>query len=122
MDWKKVTDKINPYIAKMNPYLNKAKEYGKKAADFAETQIQMTPLFIKTQAEYDALLLDKRVVIIAYDDTDSLAQDIRLFSSIWLTRAFMDTARLRFISLHESVDLAQSLGLAIPLDMRVRYE
>lgn len=82
----------------------------------------MTPLFIRNQSEYDALIVEKRAIIVAYDTTQDIAQDIRLLSSLWLTRAFMDTARLRFISLTESVDLAHNLGLVSPLDMRVRFE
>ena len=122
MNWQNITDKLNPYIAKMDPYLDRAKQYGKKAAEFAEEQIQTTPLFVRSQAEYDALITDKRVIIIAYDETDLVAQEIRLLSPVWLTRAFMDTARLRYISLTESRDLAMSLGLTSPLDMRVIYQ
>ena len=122
MNWKNITDKLNPYIAKMDPYLDRAKKYGKKAAEFTEEQIQMTPLFIKTQAEYDAIITEKRVILIAYDETDPVAQEIRLLSPVWLIRAFMDTARLRFISIIESAELSNNLGLSSPLDMRVRYE
>jgi hypothetical protein len=121
MDWKNITDSLSPYIAKMDPYLDMAKGYGKKAAEFAEEQIQTTPLFIRSQAEYDALITEKRVIIITYDETDLVADDIRLLSPIWLTRAFMDTARLRYISLIESRDLIGSLGLTSPIDMRVRF-
>lgn len=122
MDWKKLTDTVTPYIAKMDPYIDTAKQYGQKAAKFAEGQIQLTPLFIRNQTEYDTLIAEKRVIIIAYDATQNIAQDIRLLSSLWLTRAFMDTARLRFISLTESADLAHTLDLDSPIDMRVRYE
>lgn len=122
MDWKNITDKFNPYIAKMNPYLSTVKEYGQKVAEFAEEQIQSTPLFIRSQAEYTTLLTEKRVIIIAYDETNPIAQDIRLLSPVWLTRAFMDTARLRYISLIESSDLANDLGIVGPIDMRVIFQ
>lgn len=107
---------------KMTPYLNKAKEYWEKAAKFAENQIQTTPLFIKTQAEYDTLIVEKRVIIIAYDDTQDSAKEIRLLSTIWLTKAFIDTAKLRFVNLSESTDFAKSIGMEWPIDMRVRFE
>lgn len=68
------------------------------------------------------LIAEKRIVLIAYDETDVVAQEIRLLSPVWLTRAFMDTARLRYISLIESHDLAANLGLTRPLDMRVIYQ
>ncbi len=122
MNWKNITDKLNPYIAKMDPYLKTAREYGQKAAEFAEDQIQTTPLFIRSQAEYNALIAEKRVILIAYDETAPVAQEIRLLSPVWLTRAYMDTASLRYLSLIESRDLAANLGLTNPLDMRVRYE
>lgn len=104
MDWKKITEKMNPYV-------NKAKEYGQKAAKFAEEQIQTTPLFIKTQEEYDALIVEKRVIIIGYTDTQDIAKEIRLLSTVWLTRAFMDTAKLRFILLDDTVDFARNIGI-----------
>lgn len=122
MNWKNITDKLNPYIIKMDPYLKTAREYGQKATEFAEDQVQATPLFIRSQAEYDALITEKRAIIIAYDETDIVAQEIRILSPVWLTRAFMDTTRLRYISLIESRDLASNLGLTSPLDMRVRFE
>lgn len=115
MDWNKITQTLNPY-------LNKAKEYGQKVVKFTESQIQTTPLFIKNQADYENLLVEKRVVIIAYDDGGDIAKEIRLFSSVWLTKAFMDTAKLRFISITDSVDFARNSGFIWPLDMRVRFE
>lgn len=115
MDWKKFTDKVSPY-------LTKAKEYWQKAAEFAENQIQTTPLFIKTQEDYDNLILNKRVIILAYDDKNAVAKDIQLLSTIWLTRAFVDVAKCRFLSVNEFPDLANTLWLVWPLDMRVRFE
>lgn len=115
MDWKKLTETLTPYV-------DKAKEYGKKAAEFAENQIQSTPLFIQTQSEYDNLLIEKRYITIAYLPTDPIANDVRLLSSVWMTRAFMDNATLRFINIQESADLSKNLWLHSPLDMRVRFE
>jgi hypothetical protein len=116
MNWNKFTDTLTPYV-------NKAKEYGQKAAKFAEDQIQTTPLFIKTQVEYEDLLTEKRAIIVAYDENqDDIAKEIRLLSTIWLTRAFMDAAKLRFISIHESAELVQNIGIVGPLDMRIRFE
>lgn len=116
MNWNKITDTLTPYV-------NKAKEYGQKAAKFAENQIQTTPLFIKTQAEYEDILTEKRVILIAYDETqEDISKEIRLLSTIWLTRAFMDTAKLRFIALCESAEFAQNIGMVGPLDMRIRFE
>ncbi len=116
MNWNKFTDTLTPYV-------NKAKEYGQKAAKFAENQIQTTPLFIKTQAEYENLLTEKRAIIVAYDENqDDIAKEIRLLSTVWLTRAFMDAAKLRFISTRESAELAQNIGIIGPLDMRIRFE
>jgi hypothetical protein len=102
MDWNKITNTLNPY-------LTKAKEFGKKAAEFTENQIQTTPIFIKTQAEYDALINEKRVILISYDETHAVANDIRLFSTMWITRAFVDNAKIKFISLTQSRDLVSNL-------------
>jgi hypothetical protein len=115
MDWNTMTQK-------MTPYLNKAKEYWEKVAKFAENQIQTTPLFIKTQAEYESIIVEKRVVIIAYVDTTDVAKEIRLLSTVWLTKAFMDTAKLRFINLTESADFAHGIDIEWPIEMHVRYE
>ena len=104
MDWKNLTDKLTPYI-------DKAKEYGKKAVEFTEDQLQQhTPLFIRTQAEYDALLLEKRSIIIGYDNSQvAIADEVRLRSSVWVTRAFMDAATLKFISINEYPDIARHI-------------
>ena len=116
MDW-------NKFKGTLTPYVNKAKEYGQKAAKFAEDQIQTTPLFIKNQAEYEDIITEKRVVIIAYDETQvDITNEIRLLSTVWLTRAFMDTAKLRFITTRESAEFAQNIGIVGPIDMRVRFE
>lgn len=115
MDWKKFKDSMTPYV-------NKAKEYWQKAVDFAENQIQTTPLFIKSQNDYDGILTEKRVIILAYDDTDEFAKDVQLYSTVWLTRAFLDVAKCRFLNIKEFPDLAQNLGLVWPVDMRVRFE
>jgi hypothetical protein len=122
MDWNSLKQKILPYMDKAKPYINTAKEYGQKAVVFAEDQLQTTPLFIKNQAEYDDLLIAKRTIILAYDEADVSAEQIRAYSPIWITRAFMDNATLRFISFSECHDLASSLGFTWPLDMRVRLD
>jgi hypothetical protein len=110
MDWNSLKQKINPYIEKATPYINTAKQYGKKVVVFAEDQLQTTPLFIKKQAEYDDLLIAKRTIILAYDETNVNAEQIRKYSPVWITRAFMDNATLRFISFSECHDLARNLG------------
>ncbi len=115
MDFKQFTEKLTPYV-------NKAREYWNKAALFAEEQIQTTPLFIRTQEEYDELITQKRVIIVAYDDKNEVAKEIRLLSTIWITKAFMDNAKLRFIDLGEVSDFVNGLALTSPLDMRIRYE
>jgi hypothetical protein len=122
MDWTSLKQKINPYIEKATPYINTAKQYGKKAVVFAEDQLQTTPLFVKNQAEYDDLLIAKRTIILAYDENHTSAEQIRTYSPVWITRAFMDNAILRFISLSECHDLANSLGFSWPTDMRVRLD
>lgn len=115
MDWKKISDSMTPYV-------NKAKEYGKKAAVFTGNQIQTTPLFIKTQTELDILLTEKRAVIVAYEDTWIIADEIRVLSSIWFMRAFMDLAKLRMINITEFPDLAHNNSFVWPVDMRVQFE
>lgn len=70
----------------------------------------MTPLFIKTQSEYEDLLTEKRVVLIAYDATSDIAKEIRLLSSVWLAKAFMDVSKLRYIDLTDSAEFARNIG------------
>ncbi len=70
----------------------------------------MTPLFIKTQSEYEDLLTEKRVVLIAYDATNDIAKEIRLLSSVWLAKAFMDVSKLRYINLTDSAEFARNIG------------
>lgn len=115
MDWKKITDSVTPYI-------NKAKEYGKKVAVFTENQIQTTPIFIKTQLEIDEVLMAKRAVILAYEDTGSIADEIRVLSSVWFMKAFVDVSKLRMINITEFPDLARTNNFVWPIDMRVQFE
>jgi hypothetical protein len=116
MDWKSLTDKLNPLV-------NKAKELGKKAAEFTEDKIQMTPLFIRTMDEYTKFLTEKRTILVAYDNSvDAVADEVRLHSSMWMARAFMDAAGLKFVSINEYPELAHHIGLTGSLDMRIRYQ
>ena len=116
MDW-------NTLKSKLNPYIDQAKEYTKKVAQFAESQIQTTPLFLKTKEEYEAWLTEKRGILLAYDEThEDIASEIRFASSVWITYAFTDAAKLRFLSISEYPELTHHIGVVGPIEMRVRYD
>lgn len=114
MDFSKITENLSPFI-------EKAKIYGTKWMEFAQKQAQNTPIFLKTEEEYKALLEAKRSILIAYNETDPLAQEVLLRSIVWSTKAYMDNAQIRFISIQANESLAKNLNITGPIEMRITY-
>jgi putative SOS response-associated peptidase YedK len=102
MDFKKITENMGPLI-------NQAKTYGAKALQFTQKQAQNTAIFLKTEEEYNIAQTAKRAIFIAYDETNPLSEEILLRSPVWTTKAWMDTAEVRFLSITASPDLARTL-------------
>lgn len=122
MDWNSLKQKTSSYIQKATPYMEKAKMYGNKALEFTQKQLQQTPIVLKTLAEYEASVVDiKRLILIGYDETNPLSQEILLRTPVWSTQAWSDNASLRFFSLQTSPEIAQQLGFLGGVDMRVYY-
>ncbi len=121
MDWKSLTSKLDPLKAKLDPLIEKAKDAGIKTLDFTQRQMQNTPLVLKTEKDLDALRDKKRLIVITYDQADSLSREILLRAPVWATRAWSDAAELRFVEKSASPDIVSSLGVTTPVDMRVWY-
>ncbi len=121
MNWQELKQRSLPYIAKITPYIEKSKEYGIKALDFTQKQIENTPIVLKTLAEYEAAILSKRLILIGYDASHDLAQDILLRSPIWSTIAWSDNATIRFYTPQLANDLARHLRFDTPVDMRIYF-
>ncbi|MDD2694164.1 MAG: hypothetical protein PHY14_04530 [Candidatus Gracilibacteria bacterium] len=122
MDWNALKQKTSSYLQKATPYVEKAKQYGGKALDFTQKQIQNTPIVLKTVAEYETLVVDaKRLILIGYDETNPLSQELLLWTPVWSTQAWSDNASLRFFSLQTSPEIARQFGFTSGVDMRVFY-
>jgi hypothetical protein len=122
MDFKKFTQDLK---AKTSPFLEKAKDYTKtyseKALDFTAKQASTTPLFLSTEEAFNIHASAKRSILIAYDETDNDVKNILLLLPIWGSKAWMDNAELRYISLRENGDLAKTLKITWPIEMRIGY-
>lgn len=112
---------LSELTAKINPFLAKAREAGKKALDFTGKQITSTPVFLKSESEYNEHVSAKRSILIAYDGTAPIRDEILLWLPVWTTNAWTDTAELKYISIDTDNGPAQTLGITGPLEMRVSY-
>ena len=121
MDWKSLTEKLNPLTEKLNPYLDKAKDAGFRALDFTQKQLQNTPIVLKTLEEYTLLRESKRFILISYDETDPLAREVLLRSPVWSTQAWSDAAEIRFVEVSSAPEIVRNLDITTALDMRVWY-
>jgi hypothetical protein len=123
MNWSELKQKATPYIEKATPYVEKAKTYGGKALDFTQKQLQNTPIVLKTMEEYDAAIVDaKRLILIGYDESNPLSQELLLRSPVWSANAWTDNASLRFYTYTLSPDITSHLGALPPVDMRVYFQ
>lgn len=109
--FEKLKNRVSPYIEKAHPYVKKAKVYGGKALDFTVKQAQATPLFIRTEEAFNIHASAKRAILIAYDETDEDVKNILLFLPIWASKAWIDGAELRYISLAEDKDLGRTVKI-----------
>lgn len=121
MDWKSLTDKLNPITEKLNPYLDKAKDAGFRALDFTQKQLQNTPIVLKTLEEFTLLRESKRFILIAYDENEPVAREVILRSPVWSTQAWSDAAELRFVEVASAPEIVRNLGITTALDMHVWY-
>jgi hypothetical protein len=117
----KFQDATKPLMEKAAPLLDKAKDVGVKALDFTQKQLQNTPVVLKTVDELTDLRTKKRVILIAYDQSDASSREVLLRSPVWMARAFSDIAELRFVEIEWASAVRDHLGIKTPLDMRVWY-
>jgi hypothetical protein len=117
----KLQDATKPLMEKAAPLLDKAKDAWAKALDFTQKQLQNTPVVLKTVDELTNLKTNKRVIVIAYDQSHTSSREVLLRSPVWMAKAFSDIAELRFVESGSSSDLTNHLGISTPLDMHVWY-
>jgi hypothetical protein len=126
MDFKKtfqdLKEKARPYLKKTEPYIEKAKDYGEKALDFTLEQAAATPVFLQNEEAVNIHFSSRRSILFSYDETDDTAKNLALLFPVWGTKAWMDAAELRFISLSKSKDLAKTLKISGPVEMKVSFE
>lgn len=74
-------------------------------------QIEQTPIFIKTEAEYNEFITGKRTIMVAYDSRDISSESIRIMMPIWATQAWTDAADLKYIEISSSEELVKLLKI-----------
>lgn len=121
MNWEQLKQKANTYLEKTKPYVETAKTYGEKALDFTQKQLQNTPIVLKSVSEYNTLVAEKRFIIIGYDETDKVSQEVLLRSPVWSANAWSDNASLRFYTLQGAPDIAHELGHTHGVIQKVYY-
>lgn len=101
-----------------------AKNVSNKTLSFANEQISQTGLFLTEREDYEKLIEGKRVIVIAYDETDAVGRELVLLLSVWMTKTFIDGSSLRYISIDpdDMPDFAHDLKLQWPVEMRVFYD
>ncbi len=109
--FEKLKTQVTPYIKKANPYIHKAKVYGDKAIEFTTKQVQSTPLFLATEEAYNIQVSTKRSIIVAFDESDEQVKNLILLFPLWASKAWIDMAELRYISIQENKDLAKTLKI-----------
>lgn len=123
MDFKKMASNLKTRIT---PLVDKAatywKKYSEKALDFTAKQASATPLFLRTEEEFNIHASAKRSILIAYDETDDEVKNLLLLLPLWGWKAWMDKAELRYISLRENADLAKTIKIKWPIEMRIGYD
>ena len=55
----------------------------------------------------------------AFADDDSLQKEIMALFPVWQTKAFIDSAELRFISAHNAKDLIEQEAFYQPIELRI---
>lgn len=114
MNWEELKQKAMPFVTK-------AKEAGEKALDFTQKQMQSTPIVLKNITELEALISEKRLIVISYMPSDPLAHEILLRAPLWAAQAWTDAAVLRFLAIDQAPELVSHLGITTPVDMKVWY-
>ena len=135
MDWKSLVDKTKTLAQKAKPLVDKTKAIGKKASPVVKKakwywsdavayvwkQIEQTPIFLRTEEEYNEFFAAKRSILVAYDSTHASSEDIRVMMPVWATQAWTDAAVLKYIETSENPDLVKTLKITWPLEMRIAY-
>jgi hypothetical protein len=119
---KPLFDKTKLLTQKASPLIQRARNYGSDAIAFVGKQVEQTPMFLRTEEEYNLHHESKRSILIAYDSRDTLiSEKVRISMPIWATQAWTDAAELKYIEISTNEDLAKLLGISGTLEMRVAY-
>lgn len=111
MNWNTLIEKTKNLTEKGRPILKKAKTYGSDAIAFVGKQVEQTPIFIKTEEEYNIEVSKKRSIIIAYDNTNPNNEFVRIMIPVWSSLAWTDTASMRYIELSNNSELSKNLNI-----------
>lgn len=104
-----------------NSASEKAKNAAGKALEFVEDKLQETPLFVRTQDEYNSLVKERRAIILAFDEKNEISKELMVLLPVWQTEAFIDSATFRYMNFESSAEIIKNENYS-PLEMRVYFE
>lgn len=122
MDWNSIKNSITSLTQKVSPVLEKVRGYGRGVRDFAEKQIHSTPLFLRKQAEYESLQSAKKVILIASLEGSEHYHDFMLHYILYAKDAWAMSAKLRFLDIRVSPDIASLLKIEKDPTMIILYQ
>lgn len=118
----KFSDFTKNISEKTKQFTQKAKHFANKTLEFAGENLAKTPLFLDTHEKYDALLENKRVVLLAFDEKSDLHTEIVMMLPVWQAMAYVDITQFRYLNTEKSDLLIRTHEFTLPLEMRVFYE
>lgn len=121
MNWQSLIDTTKTLAKKTTPVISRVKWYWSDALAYVGKQVEQTPIFLKTEEEYNEFFASKRAILIAYDNRDAVSEDIRMMLPVWATQAWTDTAELKYIEISGNPDLVKILKITWPIEMRISY-
>lgn len=99
----------------------KTKTFGEKALQMAGDGIAKTPLFVRSEDEFNSYLEAKRTIFLAFDEKNEIAKELFLLLPVWQTNAFIDTTTFRYLNLEQSEILLNEKKFTLPIEMRIYF-
>jgi hypothetical protein len=112
MAWKDLIEQTRKITEKSKPIMKQAQMYGSHTLAFLGKQVEQTPIYIKTEEEYNIHSSEKRSICIAYDSSKEVAEFIHIMMPVWATKAWTDAATLKYIEVSNNPDLARNLNIS----------
>lgn len=122
MDWNSIKARAESLTEKVAPVFEKVKGYTKSVADFTGKQLRMAIITIKSIEEYEKLLSEKKVILIASSENSISYWQLALRYVLFLKDAWAMSAKLRFIDIVKNPEIAATLKIVEDPTLIVMYQ